>query len=514
MTDNSAVAADSEFLSERDRAHEIIKAGKLPTLGDLQSGAPFFGGSIVRDMRAWAQDWLYNSRTQTFIEQNASPERVAQIRNAVERLMNVCDVDAMTDVRAALDGVETSSVRRIDLYLACSADAAARKRAADAITERGTIWRISAMNIVLRMAVARGLMLAEHNTMPDYLEAGLHDLRQTGRLIARYDAAASLIEEKEAEEQDAKADELMRAVLGGDPDSERDAGDAWAPGLIVVPLLSDVGTNWRREINKGWRDYAGRPMPVVRRGDLAAQRRTLVERWPHAAEIIDIVLGDLAAREDVRFRPTLLVGEPGSGKSSLARAICETVSLPCELQSFAGVHDASMMGTSAQWSSARESVPLQLIKRAGKASVAVIWDEIEKVGTRRDNGSPLDALLPMLEPDQARRYRDLALEVEVDLSMVSHFATANSLDGVAAPVRDRMRVLTMPTPGWQHLSVLTKQIVDRVARERGIDPRWFQPLGEDEMDLIRSAWPGGSIRQLMRIVTSILDGRDKLLGKC
>jgi ATP-dependent Lon protease len=120
----------------------------------------------------------------------------------------------------------------------------------------------------------------------------------------------------------------------------------------------------------------------------------------------------------------------------------------------------------------------------------------------------------MLEVDQARRYRDLALEVEVDLSAVSHFATANSLDGVPPPLRDRMRVLTMPTPGWQHIGVLTRQIVDRLAKERGIDPRWFQPLAEDELDLIRASWPGGSIRQLSRIVTTIIDGRDQILGRC
>jgi hypothetical protein len=179
----------------------------------------------------------------------------------------------------------------------------------------------------------------------------------------------------------------------------------------------------------------------------------------------------------------------------------------------AGVHDASLMGTSAQWASARESTPLQLIKRTGIASVGVIWDELEKIGTRRENGSALDALLPMLEVDQARRLRDLALEVEVDLSAVSHFATANSLDGIPDPVRDRMRVLAMPDPGWQHLGTLTRQILDRLAKERNLDPRWHESLAEDEMDLVRQAWPGGSIRQLTTIVRAIADGRAAIMGR-
>ena len=66
----------------------------------------------------------------------------------------------------------------------------------------------------------------------------------------------------------------------------------------------------------------------------------------------------------------------------------------------AGIADGSMGGTSAQWGSARESVPLQLIKRSKTASVAVIWDEIEKAGDSKHNGSAMDTLLPMLEIDQ------------------------------------------------------------------------------------------------------------------
>lgn len=194
---------------------------------------------------------------------------------------------------------------------------------------------------------------------------------------------------------------------------------------------------------------------------------------PHAEDAIDIILGDLAVREEIRFRPTLLVGSPGSGKSSLARAIFDEVGLPCELTSLAGLSDGSVMGTSAQWATARESVPLQLIKRHGVATVGMIWDEIEKAGSSRHNGNALDALLPLLEVDQARRFRDPALEVEVDMSAVSHFATANSLEGVPAPVKDRFRIIQMPEPDWRHIGPLTRQIVDRIAVERGVDGRWF-----------------------------------------
>jgi ATP-dependent Lon protease len=122
-------------------------------------------------------------------------------------------------------------------------------------------------------------------------------------------------------------------------------------------------------------------------------------------------------------------------------------------------------------------------------------------------------LLPLLEPSQASRFRDLALEVECDLSAVTHFATANTIDGIPPPLRDRMRVLTMPEPSWTHIHTLTKQIVARIAVERGIDPRWYAPLAEDEIELMLAVWPGGSIRQLRRIVETLIDGRDRILGR-
>jgi len=383
-------------------------------------------------------------------------------------------------------------------------------------------WTSRSFGTLFHVAVMLAMHSGSTGSMPEYCRRGLslmHDLSQHYvHYVAATDeiAAADSAKAERMPADETRDDREWLEAVAEDRAEFLSSGrlKPRTTGLVVVPELAKVGgTSAKKDLYKSWDGTAGVRLPFVAVPDIAAARRQLIERWPHAQDVIDTILGDLSSRSHVQFRATLLVGSPGSGKSSLVRAICDAVSLPVELYSMAGVHDATLMGTSAQWHSARESTPLQLIKRVGLASVAVIWDEIEKIGESRHNGNALDALLPMLEPDQARRLRDLALEVEVDLSAVSHFATANSLEGIPEPLRDRMRIIQMPDPTWQHLGVLTRQILDRLAAERNLDVRWHEDLAEDELELIRQAWPGGSIRRLTTIVRALVDGRQRLMGR-
>jgi hypothetical protein len=511
-------AARTQY-EHRTHRHALIREGLLGSVEELVEGAPWFGGHIERDIQAWCDGWLLRNSA---VEDSDTPAWV-QAMIAVKSLRDSCSLPMVKLAEKALADFlgEDDSVERMRIYLACLNDREAAIALAARIVEDGG-YR-SGFSAVWQDATARGLLHGDRGSMDSYCAWGVAATKSDYTLITDYEIAGREIADEAKAAADAKASDLLAAVRGlpaDDADFLRavaeDRAEYWVPSkpeAIVVPLLPEGQTGARKELYKSWHGIDSVPLPIALRGDVGAHRRALVEQWPHAADLIDTVLTDLAAREEVRFKPTLLVGKPGTGKSSLARAICDELRLPVELFSMAGVHDAALMGTSAQWHSARETLPLQLIKRTKTASVAVIWDEAEKAGTDRHNGSPLDALLPMLEIDQARRYRDLALEVEVDLSWVSHFATANSLDGVPAPLRDRMRVLTMPEPTWQHIGALSRQIIRRLAKERGIDERWFEPLAADELDLVRSVWPGGSIRQLTRIVTTILDGRQQIMGR-
>lgn len=531
MTSKDTPASAGIILAIRERKilHEIIREGRLPQLDDLLEGAPFFADSIERDIQSWCDSvpllgfWRRDESGKV-----VSSKAPSELLSAVSVLRDTCQRMALESVRVMLEALGHEEQWRMRVYQACLQDGHQReideaRHALALYVGAQDHFGASRLEGLWLHAVAVGLLSRSAGSMTHYCAAGVRAVglyhllhEQTRAAEAQIDAADKRAAEgpKSTFEEIAAAAEHYEAGEEDWAEAIEETRAAEPAAVVVVPELPDGQTSHRKDIYRGWKEMAGEPLPLVPKGDIAAARRHLMLQWPHAIDVIDTILGDLVVRDDVRFRPTLLVGEPGSGKSSLARAICDELGLPCELFSLGGVADAALGGTSAQWSTARESVPLQLIKRAKMASGAIVWDEVEKATSGSANGSALDALLPLLEIDQSRKFRDPALEVEVDLSHVSHFATANSVEGIPAPLRDRMRILRMPTPSWAHLGVLSAQIVDRIAQERGIDRRWFQPLAEDELDLVRAAWPGGSIRKLTRIIETLLEGRENIMGRC
>lgn len=290
----------------------------------------------------------------------------------------------------------------------------------------------------------------------------------------------------------------------------RDHGDLEPAdrSLVVVPNIGEpAGSTAQKDLAKQFKPIAGTALPIAGDVDLPAVRSRLIARYPHFITELDLIL-----RQRRPFR-LLLVGSPGCGKTSLARDLAAALALPSVVYTAGGTADASFAGTSAQWSTARASTPLQTVLRHRRADPLVILDELEKAGDGRHNGSFVDAALSFLEPSSARRVLDPAIEVEVDLSAVSYVATANALDGVPSPLLDRLRVIRMPDPKPEHATALMPTILDDIANERGLDRRWIEPLAADEMELVVSAWPGGSLRRLRRVLELLLDGREKLLGR-
>lgn len=136
----------------------------------------------------------------------------------------------------------------------------------------------------------------------------------------------SEIEEVEVEEVD---DGIPDEYLGNPPGPPQD--------LMVVPPLDPKGGNSNtRDNRKSWVGIAGQRLPLVQTGDVAGIAADLSARWPHARDVIYTIMGDLSLGGPVRFRPSLLVGAPGSGKTALLRAIADACGLASEAYNMAG----------------------------------------------------------------------------------------------------------------------------------------------------------------------------------
>jgi ATP-dependent Lon protease len=144
----------------------------------------------------------------------------------------------------------------------------------------------------------------------------------------------------------------------------------------------------------------------------------------------------------------------------------------------------------------------------------VLLDELEKAGgmgggTRADGvGRLWDCLLGLMEPETSIRYPDPFFQANVDVSQIFYLATANSVTGLPRPLLDRFRVVKLALPSGDHLDTLLPAILADLARDRGLDASWVTPLDGDEHAAVASAWRGGSVRNLRRLVEVILRDRD------
>jgi ATP-dependent Lon protease len=207
----------------------------------------------------------------------------------------------------------------------------------------------------------------------------------------------------------------------------------------------------------------------------------------HYAE--ELILAGASKVEGFRIAPTLLDGEPGVGKTAFVQALASNLGLPFLKMSAGGMqHAAVLTGTAAHWGNSQTGVIFNLISHSQWATGVLMIDEADKLCDRLDY-SILPALLDLLEPESARKFKDVSIELPFDASRLIVLMTSNKMSNMDAALLSRCRTFKIELPGFEQRTLIAMQVLDEInnalARNKRleVDVGAVEKLAESDIDI-------------------------------
>jgi ATP-dependent Lon protease len=242
--------------------------------------------------------------------------------------------------------------------------------------------------------------------------------------------------------------------------------------------------------------------------DIDEARRVLDEDHYGLAKVKRRILEYLAVRKlnPAGKGPILcFVGPPGVGKTSLGQSIARATDRPFVRVSLGGIHDeAEIRGHRRTYIGALPGNIIQAIRRAGTRDPVMMLDEIDKLG-RGVQGDPSSAMLEVLDPAQNSTFRDNYLGVPFDLSKVLFIATANMLDTISGPLRDRMEVIQLSSyTDEEKMQIARRYLVKRQLEQNGLKPEQVEVTDAALRTVISDYTREAGVRNLEREIGSLL----------
>jgi ATP-dependent Lon protease len=327
-----------------------------------------------------------------------------------------------------------------------------------------------------------------------------HVLREQMRQIQKElgedeDTGAELAELKKQIEQAGMPEDVYKHATKELKRLQR-MGEGSAEGSMLRTYLE-----WLAELP--WKDEAS---PEI---DIAKARQILDEDHYGLGKIKRRILEHLAVR---KLNPTgkspilCFVGPPGVGKTSLGQSIARATGRKFQRIALGGVHDeAEIRGHRRTYIGALPGNVIQALKRAGSKNTVLMFDEIDKLGQGGFHGDPSSALLEVLDPEQNSHFRDNYLGVDFDLSRVMFITTANMLDTIPGPLRDRMEIIQLP--GYteeEKLEIAKRYLVKRQLEANGLKPEQVELPESTLRKIIADYTREAGVRNLEREIGAVL----------
>lgn len=254
-------------------------------------------------------------------------------------------------------------------------------------------------------------------------------------------------------------------------------------------------------------------------GDVPSARKVLDDDHYGLEEVKERLVEFIAVRSLMKDRETAknqngddfamgvilcLVGPPGTGKTSLGRSVARALGREFTRMSLGGVRDeAEIRGHRRTYIGAMPGRIIQAIKRAGTRNPVFMLDEIDKIG-QDWRGDPSSALLEVLDPTQNSTFRDHYLDVDFDLSEVIFIATANQLDTIPGPLRDRMEIIQLDGyTGLEKLQIAKRHLIPRQQRAHTLKEEEITFMDDAILKIIEGYTREAGVRNLERHVAAI-----------
>jgi ATP-dependent Lon protease len=242
--------------------------------------------------------------------------------------------------------------------------------------------------------------------------------------------------------------------------------------------------------------------------DLAHARQVLDEDHYDIEQVKDRILEFLAVRSlnpDAPGSILLFVGPPGVGKTSLGRSMARALGRKFERISVGGVRDeAEIRGHRRTYIGALPGAIIRTLRDAGANNPLLMIDEIDKMGADF-RGDPSSAMLEVLDPEQNNSFRDHYLDLPFDLSNAIFVTTANNLDTIPGPLRDRMELIQLS--GYteeEKLQIAKRYLVRRQIQRNGLTPSRISFTDKGLRVIIADYTREAGVRQLEREIGTVV----------